>query len=659
MRKAKTFSSIKFQLIVLINILFAFGAGAMFYSLYSQNINTFNTKTDENIISNGILSAAILNNTENSLENQYQIMKSNFDRTIKEQVDSYYESVLAIYDRMISGNITNDTAAEMMINITLEITYGADGAQYIFITHENGTTISNQAVGPGKHYWNVTDARGVYFFRELLETAKRRTNGTGDGYYEYWFPHPLTKKEEPKRTYAKYFEPYGWVIGTGNYFVDIDLAVKAEKGRIINATLKEIQKIKIGQRGFVFLIDNQNNNTIINHFNENLIGTTMNWTNELTGKNISTELKDIDNKFYSFKVNGKEFRAYVSHISGNWINFTILTTADMEEISAEQTKIAMSTVPIFIAVLSITIILVYLISNNIVKGIYKMRSFVDLISSNDLTGSLEYRSESEMGGLADGLRNMQETLVKMVKSNRDLASQLASAAEELSSSSEEVSSSSENIASSQQQISKGASTQVNEISEIQKKVNKLSEGIKIVREKVQGINDISSLLTGIANQTNMLALNAAIEASRAGEAGRGFNVVAEQVRKLADESKRAVNSTSSLLKEIDEVTKIQESDTIQIVKSIDGIASVAEETSASTEESAAAAEEQASSMEMISSTSQTLLKFAENLTKELEKLKISVEKQTQIANEIKVDNSKIKNEKDANNKVKRELPKDL
>ena len=666
MKKNHTFSSVKFQLIVIVNLLFAVGIGIVFYSLYTQNMNTFNTKTDENIVSNGILSSTILNNTENALENQYQIMKSNFDATIKEQVDSYYESVLSIYDRMLSGNITNDTAVEMMINITLEITYGANGAQYIFITHENGTTVSNQAVGPGKNYWNVTDARGVYFFQELLEVAKRRTNGTGDGYYEYWFPHPITNTEEPKRTYAKYFEPYGWVIGTGNYFVDINLAVKAEKESIINSTVKELQKIKIGQRGFVFVIDNANNNTIINHINKELIGTSMNWTNEITGKNISIEIQEINNLFYTFKVEGKEFKAYVSHIQGNWINYTIVTIADVDELKQEQSAIALSAMIIFIAVLSITIVLVFLISNNIVKAVYKMRSFVDKISNNDFTGSLQYRSESELGNLADGLRIMQDTLVNMVMNNRDLAAQLASAAEELSSSSEEVSSSSENIASSQQQISKGASTQVSEISEIQQKVNKLSEGIKLVRDKIQGINDISGLLTNIANQTNMLALNAAIEASRAGDAGKGFNVVAEQVRKLADESKRAVSSTTSLLKEIDEVTKLQEQNTVQIVKSIDGIASVAEETSASTEESAAAAEEQASSMEMISSTSQTLLRYAENLSSELEKLKISVEEKP--TNLSKLDDSKrekstqTKEQKRNNSnehKTERKVPDDL
>jgi methyl-accepting chemotaxis protein len=220
---------------------------------------------------------------------------------------------------------------------------------------------------------------------------------------------------------------------------------------------------------------------------------------------------------------------------------------------------------------------------------------------------------------------MQNKMQDVVITNKGISEKLSVSAEELSSSAEEFSSSCSNIASSQQQISKGAANQVAAITETQRKFSRLSQGIGQIREKVQNINVISDLIQNIADQTNMLALNAAIEAARAGDAGRGFNVVAEQVRKLAEESRKSVSNTSKFLTEISKITNEQETSAFEILKEVDAIASVAEETSASTEESAAAAEQLASSMSQITSTSQELLFSAEKLKMQYETINREVQ----------------------------------
>ncbi len=186
-----------------------------------------------------------------------------------------------------------------------------------------------------------------------------------------------------------------------------------------------------------------------------------------------------------------------------------------------------------------------------------------------------------------------------------------------------------------------------------------SEGLE---ERFMQIGIIVEVITSVADQTNLLALNAAIEAARAGEHGRGFAVVADEVRKLAEDSRKAGGQISNLIMEIQtavermvndrsmeevskgtevveragsalrdiamsvertaqyandiaEATKIQVENSEQVLRAISEIASIADEIAASSEESAAAVQEQTASMEELTAASEELAEMANKLTK--------------------------------------------
>ncbi|MBT2337256.1 HAMP domain-containing protein [Variovorax paradoxus] len=218
----------------------------------------------------------------------------------------------------------------------------------------------------------------------------------------------------------------------------------------------------------------------------------------------------------------------------------------------------------------------FLIARSVTRPLGRAVKVAETVASGDLGSSIEAHSRDETGQLMHALKNMNESLAKVVGEVRHgtdaiatASGQIAAGNRDLSARTEEQASSLEETAASMEQLTSTVkqnadnARQANQLalsaSEVAVKgggvVNQVVDTMASINASSKKIVDIIGVIDGIAFQTNILALNAAVEAARAGEQGRGFAVVASEVRSLAQRSGAAAKEIKGLID--DSVDKVE------------------------------------------------------------------------------------------------------
>ncbi|WFR57895.1 HAMP domain-containing methyl-accepting chemotaxis protein [Anaerocolumna sp. AGMB13025] len=375
-----------------------------------------------------------------------------------------------------------------------------------------------------------------------------------------------------------------------------------------------------------------------------------------------------------------------------------------------------------IAVISMVLAVLFgsVLARRIIKPIIKICDRLKIFAEGDFTGGFEHKSKDELGKMSEALENMRQTFRGVVGEIKQNAYEVANSSQSLATVLEENSATAEGISKASEQLNNSSAALANDtqkgidrLSALADKINELNsmtgvmwdsikeskaanqtgtqcidelktaadenaqitvqikEQVDLLNSKLEAMSEITTVIKNIADQTKLLALNAMIESARAGENGKGFTVVADEIGKLSEQTSKsisgietiidevglAIDKTSEYMKQgtlaavkttevskesgeafeiidrsissvIEEIQKVINSitqingDKSEVVNTMEGISMIIQQSSASTQEIAMSLEEQSSSMDNVNQSAQELQRIAYELERLVDRFKL-------------------------------------
>lgn len=440
-------------------------------------------------------------------------MNEDYDSSIKEQVDNALTMLNGIYAGCEKGDYTLDEAKKMGADLLRGLRYGAEG--YFWADTYNGENVvllGNATEGTNR--MEAKDVNGYPFIKEIIRMGQQPEGG----YTDYYFPKEGATEASPKRAYSKAFEPFGWVIGTGNYVDSVEAqiaAVTQQQDQMIKATMTKILIIAVVMLLVIVIFT-----ILIAREITEALKKAVEYNKELGEGNLAAELP-------------KEFLERKD-------DFGILAR------SMDHMKNSIKDLVHDIRQNSVTI---YHATDDINDKVFSVNEEMENVSATtqELAASTEETAASaeEIIAMSQEIQQAIENIASKSDEGAKRAADILERAE---------------AARANTQDDHEAASEINR--RIKAELEQALENVKVVEQ----IGVLSESIMSITSQTNLLALNASIEAARAGEAGKGFAVVADQIRILADQSKGAVVDIQRVTQQVNQAVSALSEDAKQLLE---------------------------------------------------------------------------------------------
>lgn len=435
------------------------------------------------IVSNTSLSG-LGDNALDIIEND---MRSSYDEQIKAQVDNVISLCQSIYNRYEKGEYTLDEAEKLAADQIRDLRYGNNG--YFWVDTYDGTNVvllGNDTEGTNR--MDAVDTNGFAYMQAIINAGKQEDGGFTD----YVFPREGETESSPKRAYSKAFEPFGWVLGTGNYTDDIDddvLDVKNEFSSYESNSRMAIIGIAVVMEVILISVLTLITISIVKPLKKSLAHIEEIAQGDFS-KEFEQDLLKRKDDFGQLADSLEKMRSEMNNLIGEVKSEALEITGMVQEIDTS------------LQALDDQIENVSATTEELAAGMEETAASSEEI--NAMSHEIESAAKSIAERSQDGANEADEIRERAVKIKKDT--------------------------DENDRRTRSIHEEINE------SLTKALDDIKVVDQ----INVLAKSIMDITGQTNLLALNASIEAARAGEAGKGFAVVADEIRVLAEQSKAAV-----------------------------------------------------------------------------------------------------------------------